>query len=92
MAGRAACVARELRPATKNGCPPEGTIVVDFHNFQITWRKSGASGSGDCVEVATPPHSVLMRDSKDRSGPTISFTDEAWKTFLLELRFGRIRP
>ncbi|NJP34113.1 DUF397 domain-containing protein [Micromonospora sp. HSS6-12] len=41
----------------------------------LKWKKSTRSnGGGDCVEVAAPPHAVMIRDSKDRQGPVLSFT------------------
>jgi hypothetical protein len=47
-----------------------------------TWRKSTYSGSngGDCVEVASAD-GVMIRDTTDRDGGTLSFSAEAWRTF-----------
>ncbi|SCF42908.1 DUF397 domain-containing protein [Micromonospora mirobrigensis] len=53
------------------------------------WRTSTRSGDtgGACVEVAgNLPGVVLVRDSKDRSGPTLSFTPTAWRTFVAGTR------
>jgi hypothetical protein len=52
------------------------------------WRKSTRSGNGgaSCVEVADNlPGVVLVRDSKDRSGPTLSFDPVAWSRFVTGL-------
>ncbi|MCX4386649.1 DUF397 domain-containing protein [Micromonospora peucetia] len=49
------------------------------------WRKSTRSGNGgaSCVEVADNlPGVVLVRDSKDRSGPLLSFGPAAWSHFV----------
>ncbi|MFG3703853.1 DUF397 domain-containing protein [Micromonospora sp. NPDC047670] len=49
------------------------------------WRKSTRSDNGgaSCVEVADNlPGVVLVRDSKDRSGPTLSFDPVAWSRFV----------
>ncbi|KXK58664.1 DUF397 domain-containing protein [Micromonospora rosaria] len=47
------------------------------------WRTSSASGGdGDCVEVAAVPESVSVRDSKDRTGPVLTFTETAWRDFV----------
>ncbi|KUJ66887.1 toxin [Streptomyces albus subsp. albus] len=50
----------------------------------VEWRKSSHSGSdgGDCVEVARCPGVVHVRDSKDRSGPTLTFSPEEWAAFV----------
>ncbi|MDT0533125.1 DUF397 domain-containing protein [Micromonospora sp. DSM 115977] len=49
------------------------------------WRKSTRSDNGgaSCVEVADNlPGVVLVRDSKDRSGPALSFDPAAWSRFV----------
>jgi hypothetical protein len=47
------------------------------------WRKSSYSGGsgGDCVEVRDDTGRVLVRDTKDRTGPVLPFTPEAWRQF-----------
>ncbi|WP_422772576.1 DUF397 domain-containing protein [Plantactinospora sp. WMMC1484] len=58
------------------------------------WRKSTRSSSnqGACVEVADNlPGRVLVRDSKDRDGGTLSFGPAGWQAFVaLAKRSGRI--
>ncbi|MEU8425085.1 DUF397 domain-containing protein [Micromonospora sp. NPDC048835] len=49
------------------------------------WRKSTRSGSngGDCVEVAENlPGLVAVRDSKDPTGPALTFSPAAWTSFV----------
>lgn len=49
------------------------------------WRKSTRSGpnGGNCVEVAANiPGRVHVRDSKDQTGPILSFTPRAWSAFV----------
>ncbi|PWR06563.1 DUF397 domain-containing protein [Micromonospora acroterricola] len=49
------------------------------------WRKSSRSSGngGDCVEVADNlPGVVAVRDSKNPSGPALTFTPAAWRTFV----------
>lgn len=55
--------------------------------MESDWRKSSYSGDngGACVEVATTD-AVLVRDTTDRTGPTIAFTTGAWRTFLTTVR------
>ncbi|MEU8116149.1 DUF397 domain-containing protein [Micromonospora sp. NPDC048947] len=49
------------------------------------WRKSTKSGNngGSCVEVADNlPGVVLVRDTKDRDGGTLTFEPAAWAGFV----------
>ncbi|MEV6313697.1 DUF397 domain-containing protein [Streptomyces sp. NPDC051776] len=48
------------------------------------WHKSSYSNNegGECVEVATAGGTVHVRDSKDRSGPSLAFSGDAWADFL----------
>jgi Domain of unknown function (DUF397) len=42
---------------------------------EFDWRKSSYSGTnGSCVELAPDRSVVLMRDSKDPSGPVLHFS------------------
>ncbi|MEU1605622.1 DUF397 domain-containing protein [Micromonospora matsumotoense] len=54
-------------------------------NTEPFWRtpiRSTDSG-GNCVEVADNlPGVVLVRDSKDRCGPTLHFTPDTWRSFV----------
>jgi Domain of unknown function (DUF397) len=51
------------------------------------WRKSSASaGGGECVEVASRWSSVLVRDSGDRSGTVLEFTQVQWRGFVRHIK------
>jgi hypothetical protein len=52
------------------------------------WRKSSYSGpsGGDCVETATGSGMVLVRDTANRAGGTLSIPGDAWKSFVATLR------
>ncbi|MEU8203399.1 DUF397 domain-containing protein [Streptosporangium sp. NPDC049046] len=52
------------------------------------FRKSSLSGGGDnCVEVATNlPGLIAVRDSKNPSGPMLTFSPAAWNNFLAGIR------
>ena len=54
------------------------------------WIKSSLSFSnGNCVEVASLPHSEIgVRDSKDSEGPVLRFTPDEWDAFLGGVRNG----
>ena len=49
----------------------------------MNWRRSSFSGSnsGNCTEVATVIGMVLVRDSRNRQGPVLRFTPDAWRRF-----------
>ncbi|MGN9775974.1 DUF397 domain-containing protein [Micromonospora sp. H33] len=52
------------------------------------WHKSSRSSSngGNCVEVADNlPGVVLVRDTKDRDGGTLTFTPAAWRAFVAQV-------
>jgi hypothetical protein len=48
----------------------------------MSWRKSSYSGNGggDCVEVGRADR-VLVRDTKDRTGPVLRFSPAMWRSF-----------
>ncbi|MEU6535650.1 DUF397 domain-containing protein [Streptomyces sp. NPDC047000] len=53
---------------------------------ELTWFKSSYSDSSnpnDCVEVASTPATVHVRDSKDAEGPRLSLAPEAWAGFVM---------
>ncbi|MFG3017015.1 DUF397 domain-containing protein [Streptomyces sp. NPDC048254] len=57
----------------------------------LHWRKSTHSGdSSNCVEIATAPSAVHIRDSKTTPAPhltvTVTVTDGAWASFLAYAR------
>ncbi|OKJ36409.1 DUF397 domain-containing protein [Streptomyces sp. CB01580] len=52
---------------------------------ELTWFKSSYSDSSnghDCVEVATTPHTVHVRDSKNVPGPLFTVAPGAWSDFV----------
>ena len=54
------------------------------------WRKSNRSGGngGNCVEVALTPDVVGVRDSKNRTGPVLTVSPDAWREFVAEVKAG----
>jgi Domain of unknown function (DUF397) len=51
------------------------------------WRTSSYSGGqGNCVEVGEAPPGVLVRDTKDRTGPALRFSPAAWRELVARVR------
>ncbi|GAA4924986.1 DUF397 domain-containing protein [Actinoplanes utahensis] len=49
------------------------------------WKKgsrSNGSGGNNCVEVAFLDKEIAVRDSKDRTGPALMFTQAEWTAFV----------
>jgi hypothetical protein len=59
---------------------------------QIVWRKSSASTTSDCVEVAVGQYAVRVRNSRDPSGPALIFSASEWIAFLVGARNGEFDP
>jgi hypothetical protein len=54
---------------------------VDLH--KPSWRKSSFSAAnGNCVEVGELDGFIGVRDSKDISQPSLSFTSAQWQAFV----------
>jgi len=54
---------------------------------RLTWRKSSYSGGSgsECVETAEND-AMYVRDSKDPSGPHLTFSHDAWTAFLTAVK------
>jgi Domain of unknown function (DUF397) len=59
-----------------------------MEDTDLTWRKTSYSSNGgaECVEVADHGHRVLVRDTKDRTGPMLRFTPGAWRRFADQVK------
>lgn len=55
-----------------------------MNDNDLVWRKSSRSPSGNCVEIAHQVGlaTVLVRDSKQPSGPRLQFSPAAFKGLL----------
>jgi hypothetical protein len=52
---------------------------------EVSWLKSsysGGDGTTNCVEVAFVIDAVGVRDSKNTQGPTLAFSQAAWRGFV----------
>lgn len=59
--------------------------LLAHHLDGAVWRKasrSNGSGGNNCVEVAFLDTGVAVRDSKNRTGPALTFTKAEWIAFV----------
>ncbi|CAL9465092.1 DUF397 domain-containing protein [Streptomyces sp. enrichment culture] len=50
---------------------------------ELTWRKSTYSAeAANCLEIATSPTTIHIRDSKSATGPHLVFPSASWADFL----------
>jgi hypothetical protein len=57
-------------------------------NDKDGWRKASSCASGECVEVAKQDGAILMRDSKDPSAGTLTYTVDEFRAFVQGIRAG----
>jgi hypothetical protein len=52
------------------------------------WRTASYSGAngGECVEVASTDEAVMVRDTKNRAGATLSVPANAWQAFIASMK------
>jgi len=66
---------------------------IGFEIRDLNWRTARRSaGNGACVEVAAANLRVLVRDSKDQSGPVVQYPGNAWQAFLAAAKKGHLDP
>ncbi|MGX1853632.1 DUF397 domain-containing protein [Streptomyces sp. NPDC055299] len=55
-----------------------------MNTTELAWFKSSYSsgGSGDCIEIATSPTTIHVRDSKDADGPRLAVAADTWAAFV----------
>ena len=67
--------------------------MLDREVSNLQWRKARRSvNNGACVEVAAANLRVLVRDSKDQSGPVVQYPGNAWQAFLAAAKKGNLDP
>ena len=59
-------------------------------NMNPGWRTSSytGNGGGNCVEVGDAARMIVVRDTKDRSGPVLRFSLVAWHRFADQVKTG----
>src|ERR1700722_10757652 len=64
--------------------------LEDVARSPISWRISSfCAGTGECVAIAQlPAGRVAMRDTKNPSGPALTFSNAEWAAFVAQARAG----
>jgi hypothetical protein len=61
------------------------------HSPAPVWCKSRASADqGACVEVAFHSSAVLVRDSRNQSGPVLAVSAGSWRKLLDRIKSGEL--
>ncbi|MFE3382349.1 DUF397 domain-containing protein [Streptomyces anulatus] len=68
-------------------CKPFAGEASDLRWFKSSY--SDSSNGSECVEVATAPDVVHVRDSKNLQGPRLAVARAAWKAFVPYVGEGR---
>lgn len=58
----------------------------------LSWRTSTACANESCVAVAFLEDAILVRHTKDPTGPVLAFTHAEWGAFLAGARNGDFDP
>ena len=55
-----------------------------------SWRKSSYSNSNsNCVEVGQRGEQIAVRDTRNRTGPALAFSQQGWREFTRRIRSGQ---
>ena len=60
-----------------------GGRVANVEEPCVMWRKSTASNTDGCVEVAAVAGSILVRDSVNQDGAVLRLPPAVWSDFLV---------
>jgi hypothetical protein len=76
-------VSEKVKP--KGAMVEQSQLPAPIPTSSTAWRKSTASSGGgndQCLEVALRPDLVLVRDSKNTTGPILRFAPPTWTGFI----------
>jgi hypothetical protein len=57
----------------------------------MNWKKpSYSTAQGNCVEVSQLRDGIIVRDSKNPSGPVLRFSADDWQAFVASVKAGKL--
>jgi predicted secreted Zn-dependent protease len=62
--------------------------VTDGSKGKLVWHRSSQCQSGACVEAAADGTLVEVRNSTEASGASVTFSHDAWRSFIAKLKDG----
>jgi len=54
----------------------------------LSWHTARRCDGGNCVRIASSADTIVIGDSKNPDGPTLSYTYAEWTTFVQGIRDG----
>lgn len=67
------------------------TRTLPARHLRAAWVKSSYSNGGNnCVEVASLPSAIAVRDSKHPDGPALLMPSTAFESFITGVRGGHL--
>lgn len=85
QAGWTLCMHPRPMPTEIPAVTRVGGQVTNLEEPGIMWRKSTASNTTGCVEVAVVDGSVLIRDSGNRDDVVLRLPSASWSAFLARI-------
>ena len=72
-----------------NMAKAEKITLSEVERANLAWLKAQASThNGQCIEIASAPGKIAIRDSKDPDGPILVYTSAEFNAFLDGARNG----
>ncbi len=62
--------------------------ILNANQPTVPWRTSSFCATAACVEVSKTDDTYLLRDSKDRDGAILRFTQDEWDAFVAGVTAG----
>lgn len=61
---------------------------MNLESNNAAWRVASSCGQTSCVQVASLPDAIAVRDGKDPTGPVLAYPRSAWLEFIAQAKLG----